>query len=82
MVVKVIELVASSDKGWEDAVRSAVREASQTLRHIKAVDVVKHSAHVDESGEIVEYRATIHVAFGLEHHSHLISAGSAAFEAT
>lgn len=82
MVVKVIELVASSKTGWEDAVKEAVREASQSLRHIKGVDVVKHSAHVDEKGEIVEYRATVHVAFGLEHHSHLIGTGAEVAHAT
>jgi hypothetical protein len=38
------------------------------------VDVVKHSAHVNENGELEEYRATIHIAFGVEHHSHLVGA--------
>jgi hypothetical protein len=74
-VVKVIELVASSKKGWEDAVQDAVREASQSLRHITAVDVVRQTAHV-EDGKISEYRVTLHVAFLVEHHSHLIG-GSA-----
>ena len=39
-VAKVVELVGSSKKSWEDAVQQMVREASQSLRHIKAVDVV------------------------------------------
>jgi flavin-binding protein dodecin len=72
-VVKVVELVGSSKVSWEDAVQSVLREAGQSLRHIKAVDVVKHSALVNESGEITEYRATIHVAFAVEHHSQLIA---------
>ena len=72
MMVKVIEVVGSSPKSWEDAVKTAIREAALTLRHIKAVDVVKHSAHVDEQGEIIEYRATMHVAFAVEHHSQLV----------
>jgi flavin-binding protein dodecin len=70
-IVKVIELVASSNKGWEDAVQDAVREASQSIRHITAVDVVRQTAHV-EDGKISEYRVTLHVAFLVEHHSHLI----------
>jgi flavin-binding protein dodecin len=82
MIVKVVELVGSSPISWEDAVKEAIREASQSLRHIKAVDVVKHTAHVDENGEIEEYRATMHVAFGVEHHSHLIGAGAQAAQAT
>ncbi|MCA9137640.1 MAG: dodecin domain-containing protein [Planctomycetales bacterium] len=74
MIVKVIEIVASSKVSWEDAVKTGLAEASQTLRHITAVDVVKHSARVNEAGKISEYRATIHVAFGIEHHSQLIGA--------
>jgi flavin-binding protein dodecin len=74
-VVKVIELVGTSSKGWEDAVKQVVTEASQSLRHITGVDVVNQTAHV-EDGRITEYRATVNVAFVLEHHSHLIGAGS------
>ena len=76
MIVKVIELVGTSKKSWEDAMKEAVRESSQSLRHIKAVDVVKQSAHVDENGEIVEYRVTVHIAFGVEHHSQLVGSGA------
>jgi flavin-binding protein dodecin len=46
-LVKVIEVVASSKKSWEDAVQQAVAEASKSLRHIRGVDVVKHTAHVE-----------------------------------
>lgn len=73
-VAKVVELVASSSKSWEDAARGALREAAQSLRNIKAVDIVKQTARVDEKGEITEYRVTLHVAFEVEHHSHLIGA--------
>ena len=77
-IVKVIELVASSTKSWDDAAKSALKEAAQSLRHIKAADVIKQTAHVDEKGEIVDYRVTLHVAFEIEHHSHLIGAGQGA----
>lgn len=60
--VKVVELVALSAKSWEDAVQTAVSEASQSLRHIRGVDVIMHSAHV-AAGKIVEYRATLRIAF-------------------
>ncbi len=74
-VVKVIEMVGSSEKSWDDAVRQVVHEASQTLRHIRGVDIVHQTAHV-ENGDITEYRATVHVAFVVEHHSHLVGAGA------
>lgn len=76
--VKVVELVGTSNEGWEHAVREVVREASQSLRHITGVDLVHQTARVDETGKITEYRATVHLAFKVEHHSHIIGAGAAA----
>lgn len=75
-VVKVIELVGTSTKSWQDAAESVIREAAQTLRHITGVDVVSQTAHV-ENGEIKEYRTTVNVAFVVEHHTHLIGGGPA-----
>ena len=73
-VVKVVELVGTSKESWQDAAQQAIREASQSLRHITGVDVVNQTAHVDD-GKITEYRTTLNVAFVVEHHSHLISTG-------
>ena len=75
-VVKVIELVGTSKKSWEDAVGQVVKEASETLRNITGVDLVRQSARV-ENGRITEYQATVHVAFAVEHHAHIIGAGGA-----
>jgi hypothetical protein len=74
-VVKVIELVGTSRESWQHATEEAIREASQSLRHITGVDVIKHTAHV-EGGKITEYRTTMNVAFVVEHHSHLIGVGA------
>lgn len=75
-VVKVVELVGTSKESWDAAVREAVTEASASLKHITGVDVVHQTAHV-ENGKISEYRATVHVAFVVEHHSHLLGTGAA-----
>lgn len=64
-VAKIIELVGSSTESWEDAVRSAVAEASRTLRGVRGVDVQDWTAKV-EDGEIVEYKANVKVAFAIE----------------
>lgn len=73
-IVKTIEVVGTSGKSWEDAVHQVVAETSETLRHITGVDVVHQTAHV-ENGKISEYRATCHVAFVVEHPSHIVGAG-------
>jgi len=62
-VVKIIELVGSSTKSSDDAVQSALNDAKQTLRNIKAVDVVSTGLRGDDLGE---WRAHIRVAFLIE----------------
>ncbi len=64
-VVKIIELVGTSDKSWQDAVENAVRRASKTVRNIRGVDVLGWTGKV-EAGKIVEYRANVKVSFVVE----------------
>jgi dodecin len=64
-VAKIIEVVASSKTGWEDAVRAGVEEAARTLRGIRGVDIQDWTARV-ENDKIVEYKANLKIAFGVE----------------
>ncbi|HEY8865758.1 MAG TPA: dodecin family protein [Solirubrobacteraceae bacterium] len=59
-VVKIIELVGSSNTSSDDAVQSALDDAKQTLRNIKAVDVVSTGLRGDN---LDEWRAHVRVAF-------------------
>ncbi len=61
-VVKIVELIGSSPKSWEEAAQNAVKEAAKTVRNIKGVDVKRCTAKVREN-KIVEYRAVIKIAF-------------------
>jgi flavin-binding protein dodecin len=61
-VVKVIEIIAQSDKGFDDAVRNAVQEAAKTVSGIKSVWVESLSAKVD-GDRIKSYRANCKVSF-------------------
>jgi flavin-binding protein dodecin len=63
-VVKIIELVGSSPTSSDDAVQQALAEAKQTLRNIKAVDVVSIGLRGDD---LDEWRAHVRVAFLVEH---------------
>jgi len=65
-VVKVVELVGSSDSSFSDAVRNAVRVASQSLRNIQGVDVIGSSATVGDDGELTLYKVHCKVAFLVE----------------
>jgi flavin-binding protein dodecin len=60
--VKVIEVIGVSDEGFEDAVRGAVRKAAESIRGITGVEVQSLSGKVTD-GEIIQYRATVKLAF-------------------
>src|SRR5215211_3693750 len=52
-IVKVIELVGSSEHSFSGAVRNAVRPASQTIRNITGVEVLSSTADVNTAGELI-----------------------------
>lgn len=64
-VVKVIELIASSEKSFDDAVQQAVTEASKTIRNIDSVWVKDMKVHVKD-GKIRSYGVICKVSFRLE----------------
>jgi hypothetical protein len=61
--VKIIELVGSSPDSSDAAVKAALDDARQTLRNIKAVDVVSTGLRGDN---LDEWRAHVRVAFLIE----------------
>lgn len=61
-VVKIVELIGSSPKGWEDAANNALAEAAKTIKEIKSIYVKRCNAKV-ENNKIVEYRAVVKIAF-------------------
>lgn len=63
-VAKIIELVGESKVGWEDAVKSAISDASKTVDNITGVEVYNLTANID-NGRIVEYKANVKLAFGV-----------------
>jgi dodecin len=64
-VVKVIQIIGSSNESFAKAADAAVQEASKTVRGITGVDVVSMSAMV-EGDRISEYRTTVNIAFAIE----------------
>jgi flavin-binding protein dodecin len=64
-VVKVIELIAQSDKSWDDAAQSAVKEAAKTVKQIKSVWIDNFSCEV-QGERITSYRVNAKVSFLVE----------------
>lgn len=64
-VYKVITVVGSSPKSWEDAARLAVETASTTLRDLRVAEIEELDMHI-ENGKIVAYRAKVRISFKYE----------------
>jgi len=61
-IMKVIEVLANSEKSWEDATRKAVKQASKSVKNIKAIFVQSQSAVVN-GNEISEFRVNLKITF-------------------
>jgi flavin-binding protein dodecin len=66
-VYKVIELVGTSSKSWEDAARVAVERAAQTLRDLRIAEVVQQDLVVTD-GRVEAYRSKLKLSFKYEGH--------------
>lgn len=64
-IVKVIEVIASSEKSFDDAVKNAVREAGKTITNIDSVYVKDFKAHVAD-GEISSYGVICKISFRVD----------------
>lgn len=64
-VVKVLEVIASSEKSFDDAVRSAVAEVSKTVKNIDSVWVKDFKCHVKD-GNISTYGVICKVSFRVD----------------
>jgi len=61
-ILKVIEVLAESDKSWEAAAQEAVREASETLENLRSIYIKEFQATV-ENNHIVKYRVNAKISF-------------------
>lgn len=64
-IVKVIELIASSDKSFEDAIQQAVTEASKTVKNIDSVWVQDMKCHVKDD-KVITYGVNCKLSFRVE----------------
>lgn len=64
-VYKLVELIGSSKKSWEDAVQKAVATAGKSLDKMRVAEVVEQDVTLDK-GKIMEYRVKLKVSFKLK----------------
>ena len=64
-VYKVIELVGTSEKSWEDAARGAVEAAGESLKNLRIAEIGKLDMKV-ENGKVTAFRARVSLSFKYE----------------
>ena len=64
-IYKVIDLVGTSTKSWEDAARAAVETAGANLRDLRVAEVTKLDMKI-EKGKVTAFRARVSLSFKYE----------------
>ena len=62
-VAKVSEIIASSPKSFDDALKVGVVRANKTLKNLKSAWVENQQVKLDDQGQILEYRVQLKVTF-------------------
>ena len=61
-ILKVIEVLANSEKSWEDATKKAVEQASKSVKNIRSVYIQDQSASVKD-GEVNDFLVNVKITF-------------------
>lgn len=59
---KIIELVGTSDKSWEDAAKTAIETAGTSLEELRIAEVTRLDLTV-EDGKVKTFRTRLNVSF-------------------
>ena len=63
---KIISVVGTSTKSWEDATQSAVGAAAKSLRDLRIAKVSEMDVTIDKKGKITQYRCKVDISFKYE----------------
>ena len=64
-VIKIIEVIGTSKKSFDEAVEKAIERTNKTIKNVVGVDIVGQKLVV-EKGKIIEYRVNLKIAFVVE----------------
>ena len=64
-IVKVIEVIASSEKSFDEAVKNALTETAKTVRNIDSIYVKDMKAHVKDN-QIISYGVICKISFRVD----------------
>ena len=61
-VYKIVELIGTSQTSWEEAAKTAVDQASKTLRNLRVAEVAELDLALSDDGKVEAYRAKVKVS--------------------
>ena len=64
-IYKVIEIIGTSEKSWEDAAKSAIEKASQSIKDLRIAEVVSQDLKL-ENDKVVAYRTKVSLSFKIK----------------
>ena len=59
---KIVEVVGTSEKSWEEAAKGVVEEAAKNLKDMRVAEVTKLDMKIQD-GKVVSYRARVSLSF-------------------
>jgi flavin-binding protein dodecin len=65
-VYKIIDIVGTSPKSWEDAAKAALETASKSLEDIRVAEVIKQDVTF-ENGKVSSFRVRLNISFKYHH---------------
>ena len=60
---KIVEIIGTSPKSWEDAANNAIQVARKSIRHMRVAEVREFDLNLNDDGSISEYRVKVDVSF-------------------
>ncbi|WP_447529743.1 MULTISPECIES: dodecin [unclassified Vreelandella] len=64
-IYKHVEITGSSETSIEDAVQNALAKASESIDHMRWLDVIDTRGHI-ENGRVAHWQVTVKVGFTLD----------------
>ena len=64
-VYKIVELVGTSEKSWEDAAKGALKTAGESLKDLRIAEITKLDMTM-ENGKVTSYRVRLNVSFKIQ----------------
>jgi flavin-binding protein dodecin len=65
-VYRVIEVIGTSTRSWEEAARTAVSTASGTLRDLRVAEVTEQDVVIGDDGQVALFRVRLNLSFKYE----------------